>query len=98
MGGSPDFKHQEASSIRWLLSPNLKGVSPVGGGGQMAQGKAAAYTKALRNDSEETSWKSRRRCSQRCSQRDGKCYGYRTQGQAWVLRKGAEEPKDASPP
>lgn len=54
VGGSPDFKHQEASSIRWLLSPNLKGVSPVGGGGQMAQGKAAAYTKALRNESEET--------------------------------------------
>lgn len=31
MGGGHDFKHQEASSIRWLLSPNLKGVSPVNG-------------------------------------------------------------------
>lgn len=31
MEGGHGFKHQEASSIRWLLSPNLTGVSPVDG-------------------------------------------------------------------
>lgn len=54
VGGGHDFKHQEASSVRWLLSPNLKGVSPVGRGGEMAQGKGAAGTKALRKEEQET--------------------------------------------
>lgn len=31
-GRGQDFKCQEASSIRWLLSRHRKGVSPVDGG------------------------------------------------------------------
>ena len=45
VGGGHDFKHQEASSIRWLLSPNLKGRSPVTGGGGDGPGKGSGTYK-----------------------------------------------------
>lgn len=59
-GRGQDFKCQEASSIRWLLSRHRKGVSPVDGGRVRSRERASAQ--ALRRDPQggECGWESSR--------------------------------------
>lgn len=74
-GRGQDFNCQGASSIRWLLSRDRKGVSPVDGGRVLIQGKGATSAKALRREPQggECGWK---------SSRGWVGYGYITQIQA----------------